>query len=238
MAPRRDCAPPAVVLAMEDLPDEPPTTPHSPLLPPDNLFPQQRATHDTEADPSPAPPDSSSAPIEETGRSRSNKGRCWRSRLVGRLLQKPLVLTGTLILGGVLGFVAFRGPACDCPSCPNKWMRSDDKCFFISRDTNDWKSSLEFCQTEGGGGTLLTVDEETQNELKSLHDLSGDYWVGLRKDAGSGEWRQLDGSVWTGPIESDAPQMNCSFVDSGKYRALDCSTSRRWICVKSLRGDG
>lgn len=121
------------------------------------------------------------------------------------------------------------------PCCPNKWTRSDGRCYFISREAKNWESSLEFCQSEGG--TLLPVDDETQQEVKTLHDVAGDYWVGLIKDGDSGKWRQLNGSVWTRPIEYDDPQRKCGFVHSGKYAALDCTTARRWICVMSLQWD-
>ncbi|XP_040282970.1 C-type lectin domain family 2 member B-like [Bufo bufo] len=139
----------------------------------------------------------------------------------------------SLIVGVVLGviFSCVIGPCPpESPSCPNKWMRSEGKCYFISRETNDWNSSLEFCRSEGG--TLLTTDDETQKDIKTLYDLTGDYWVGLKKEGG--EWKQMDGSVWTGPIEYDDPRRSCCLLNSGNYLAIDCTASRYWICVKSV----
>ncbi|KAG8536163.1 hypothetical protein GDO81_027000, partial [Engystomops pustulosus] len=132
---------------------------------------------------------------------------------------------------------ASRCPSCppESSSCPNKWTKSDDKCFYVSQNTKNWQSSREFCELEGG--TLLNPDQETQEEIGLLHDLTGDYWVGLIKHEGSGHWRRLDGSVWTGQIEYDDPQRRvpqCIVEDSGKFVALDCSSARRWICVKTL----
>ncbi|XP_069830447.1 killer cell lectin-like receptor subfamily G member 1 [Dendropsophus ebraccatus] len=156
----------------------------------------------------------------------------------GRLV---LAAPGGLLVGGLLVLVVVHFTAPQClsrppDSCPNKWTRSGDKCFFISRETNVWDSSLEFCRS--GGGTLLPGGQEKQEEIRALHHLVGDYWVGLRKDTDTGEWRQLDGSVWTRPIKFDDPQRSCALIDSGHYVALDCSTPRRWICVRSLqRGD-
>lgn len=227
MAPGNGLNPQYVSVQMKEIPGD--SAPDAPIH-----RSGQRGTQDTEAPPasSPAPPpDPSPEPMLDKGRRRRQR--------YGRLV---LAAAGGLLVGGILTFAITyytapqglsRPPGPPC--CPNKWTRSDGRCYFISREAKNWESSLEFCQSEGG--TLLPVDDETQQEVKTLHDLAGDYWVGLIKDGDSGDWRQLNGPVWTRPIEYDDPQRKCGFVHSGKYAALDCTTARRWICVKSLQRD-
>ncbi|XP_040282972.1 C-type lectin domain family 2 member B-like [Bufo bufo] len=164
----------------------------------------------------------------------TSQGRWQWLKHARNLCQNRLVIAAAIslivvvVLGGIFSRVIGPFPP-ESPSCPNKWMRSEGKCYFMSLETNNWKSSLEFCRSEGG--TLLTTDDETQEDIKTLSNLTGDYWVGLKKEGG--EWKQMDGSVWTGPIEYDGPQLSCCVLDSGKYLAFACSTHRPWICVKS-----
>ncbi|KAM4042697.1 killer cell lectin-like receptor subfamily B member 1B allele C [Anomaloglossus baeobatrachus] len=157
------------------------------------------------------------------------------------LTHKPLVIiiiiivaAVCLLVGGLIGSFIFPSASCDPvpPSCPNKWLRADEKCYFVAQETNMWNSSLHFCKTHGG--TLLTPGDETQ-EVRSFYNLGrDDYWIGLRKDTDSGKWRQLDNSEWTSPVEHDNSKVNCCCINLGKNLALDCSTERRWICVKPL----
>ncbi|XP_077147988.1 killer cell lectin-like receptor subfamily B member 1A isoform X1 [Ranitomeya variabilis] len=160
------------------------------------------------------------------------------SRCVKSWIQKHSVLIICLLVGALIGFFVFLAVYLrTCPpvppACPNKWTRSNEKCFFVSQATKDWNSSLEFCKSDGG--MLLPAGNEMLQEIGSLYNLVGnDYWIGLNKDKDSGEWKQLNGSVWPWPIKHDHPKMSCSCVNSGEYVALDCSTSRHWICVQSL----
>ncbi|KAM3931099.1 C-type lectin domain family 2 member D-like [Leptodactylus fuscus] len=234
MSPMPDLSPLVVSVQMEKPPDDSLSGPYSPLLADKRReSSQQRGAPDT----------STAPPVTPSELSRGTEGQC-RLPFVNIEHQRRLLLIAAAIffVGAFLGYISSHAIASRCwfchpesSACPNKWMRSDRKCFFISRETKNWNASLEYCRSEGG--TLLTLDHETQREIQTLHDLAGDYWVGLAKETDSGEWRQLDGSVWTRPIEFDDFKRKCSFMDSGKFVALDCLTPRRWICVKSLKWD-
>ncbi|XP_073529773.1 killer cell lectin-like receptor subfamily G member 1 isoform X2 [Phyllobates terribilis] len=225
---RGDTSPaPELAVEMEELPRGRPDTPQSPLL-------------DTPGSQQTAAPEQSAGPGEEAPGSRRQESLLLRVKHWIQKYAVPIAAVICLLMGGGIGFIssgAFRETSCPPvppvpPSCPNKWMRSDGQCYFVSQEKMDWNSSLEFCESHGG--TLLPPGNEML-EIGSLHNLANhDYWIDLKKDTDSGEWKQLNGSVWPGPIGYDNFKITCSCVESGKYVALDCSTSRRWICVKSL----
>ncbi|XP_044144919.1 killer cell lectin-like receptor subfamily G member 1 isoform X2 [Bufo gargarizans] len=227
MSPRKDAERLMQVLTMVPLTDSP--SPASAPLSSRMVDVPLQLSYQSGAPDTPAEePDTQDTLEENTSLRAQGRWRCLkraRDLCQNRLVQMAISLIVVAVLGVVLG-----GPCRPVsPSCPNKWMRSEGKCYFISRETNDWNSRLEFCRSEGG--TLLTMDNETQEDIKTLSNLTGEYWVGLKKEGG--EWKQMDGSVWTGPIEYDGPQLSCCVLDSGRYLAFACSTHRPWICVKS-----
>ncbi|CAI9601287.1 unnamed protein product [Staurois parvus] len=113
--------------------------------------------------------------------------------------------------------------------CPDKWTRHGRTCYFVSKNATVWKSAQEYCKEEGG--SLLVMDNTSQRHIEELFTLKEDHWIGLRKV--NEEWKWIDGSVYTGQVKHDVPQMDCAYFNGG-IGALECSSQRSWICMKSL----
>lgn len=121
---------------------------------------------------------------------------------------------------------------CKCPSCPNKWTKYDDLCYFVSKNSTIWSESHQYCEKEGG--SLLILNDTVQQQIEELVLLRHDHWIGLQKDSGSKEWKWVNGSIYRGSVRGgDDPRMNCAYINGG-IGALDCSSARAWICMKSL----
>lgn len=102
-------------------------------------------------------------------------------------------------------------------------------CYFVSKNDAAWKSAQEYCKEEQG--SLLVLDNTSQLHISELFTLKGDHWIGLRKV--SDEWMWTNGSIYTGTVNYDGPQMDCAYLN-GETGALECSSQRPWICKKSL----
>ncbi|KAM5165044.1 killer cell lectin-like receptor subfamily G member 1 [Mantella aurantiaca] len=125
-----------------------------------------------------------------------------------------------------------REQECECPSCPNKWTRYNHTCYFVSKKSAVWKESREYCEKHGG--SLLILNQTVGQQIEELFSLQQDHWIGLEKDLGIKEWRWVNGSVHRDLVRyGDNLQLNCAYIN-GDIGALDCSSPRRWICMKSL----
>ncbi|XP_072263388.1 C-type lectin domain family 2 member B-like [Pyxicephalus adspersus] len=143
------------------------------------------------------------------------------------------MLGGVLAINIIIISIFFaRQSSCKCPSCPNKWTKYDDMCYFLSNNFNVWKQSQTYCKNEGG--SLLIINDTVLLHIKELFNLNKDYWIGLTKDHGSGEWKWVNGSVYMDTVMfGKDSHLNCGYIN-GDIGALDCSSQRPWICMKSI----
>ncbi|KAE8605579.1 hypothetical protein XENTR_v10015209 [Xenopus tropicalis] len=115
------------------------------------------------------------------------------------------------------------------PACPDKWTLYNRTCYFASLDTGDYNSAKSFCDKEGA--TLLQLNNETMEVIKYLRMEKTDLWIGLQRNS-EGKWQWENGTLLAGDIKEDNNENHgCASYD-GEIRALDCSTSRVWICMK------
>ncbi|XP_065421197.1 killer cell lectin-like receptor subfamily G member 1 isoform X2 [Chrysemys picta bellii] len=118
--------------------------------------------------------------------------------------------------------------------CPEDWIGFGGNCYYFSTDTKSWDDSKEYCTSRGA--TLPVIKEKLQLEnIKRLRQ-NHYYWIGLRKEATGWQWD--DGSLFTNDViqlENEDAKLKCSFLNSDKIVTVDCTSSRRWICVKESK---
>ncbi|KAH1185450.1 hypothetical protein KIL84_018199 [Mauremys mutica] len=118
--------------------------------------------------------------------------------------------------------------------CPEEWICFRGNCYYFSTDTKSWDDSKKYCISHGA--TLPVIKEKLQLEnIKRLRQ-NHYYWIGLRKEAAGWQWD--DGSPFTNDViqlENEDAKLKCSFLNSDKIVTVDCTSSRRWICVKESK---
>ncbi|XP_039379062.1 C-type lectin domain family 2 member L-like [Mauremys reevesii] len=118
--------------------------------------------------------------------------------------------------------------------CPEEWICFRGNCYYFSTDTKSWDDSKKYCASHGA--TLPVIKDKLQLEnIKRLRQ-NHYYWIGLRKEAAGWQWD--DGSPFTNDIiqlENEDAKLKCSFLNSDKIVTVDCTSSRRWICVKESK---
>ncbi|XP_069098903.1 C-type lectin domain family 2 member B-like [Pleurodeles waltl] len=117
------------------------------------------------------------------------------------------------------------------PPCPHQWMWYEGKCYLFSKETKTWDASQAFCASQNAN--MSTIGSLQEKAIVTHFKDSKDYWVGLQNK--DGEWRWLDGSLLRTDIiqlRNTAPGLDCAYLSSERLGALDCATSRHWICTK------
>ncbi|XP_078510290.1 early activation antigen CD69-like [Lissotriton helveticus] len=117
------------------------------------------------------------------------------------------------------------------PPCPRQWMWYEGRCYLFSNETKSWDASHAFCASQNANmSTIATLQDKA---IVTRFKDSKDYWVGLRnKDGG---WRWPDGSRLRPDIiqlKNSGPGLDCAYLNAERLGALDCATSRHWICTK------
>ncbi|XP_068121095.1 natural killer cells antigen CD94-like [Hyperolius riggenbachi] len=160
----------------------------------------------------------------------SRFSECWKSPWCRYGTAASLFIACVCIL--VLSAHVQRQQECECLSCPNKWTRYNQTCYFVSKRAGVWKEGQQLCSADGG--SLLILDDAVQQQIDELFALNEDHWIGLKKDPDSTDWRWLDGSVFHGSVKYGTdPRMSCAYINKD-IGALDCSSRRLWICMKQL----
>ncbi|XP_077180680.1 C-type lectin domain family 2 member B-like isoform X1 [Paroedura picta] len=111
--------------------------------------------------------------------------------------------------------------------CPRFWIGYEGKCYFFSRENQDWTSSDHHCSSHNA--TLARTEKE---EMDFVMRLKGKdiYWIGLRRVL-SKDWTWTDGEKAT--MEVIGGGGGCAFLDdTGKAIASGCHTKLHWICTK------
>uniref|UniRef100_A0A8C3RRM4 C-type lectin domain-containing protein n=1 Tax=Chelydra serpentina TaxID=8475 RepID=A0A8C3RRM4_CHESE len=181
--------------------------------------PQQSSAATNSGPPAPASP-----PAERSYAS-GNSSNIWK--IIASVAVPVAVVEFVIILVWLL-----TGPSSPkVRPCPEDWICFGQNCYYFSTDTKSLDASKEYCASHGA--TLPVIKEELQLEnIKRLRQ-NHYYWIGLRKEAAGWQWD--DGSLFTNntiQLENEDAKLNCSFLNTDKIVTVDCTSSRRWICVK------
>lgn len=114
--------------------------------------------------------------------------------------------------------------------CPQGWLWSGEHCYYFSTEAQAWEASQAFCSAHQATLPLLS---HTQDFL-ARYPVIKYSWVGAVM--GPEGWHWIDGTIQRLPEENDdQPVPKCGSLEGGKLVALDCTSSRPWICAKGTK---
>ncbi|XP_032329222.1 killer cell lectin-like receptor subfamily G member 1 isoform X2 [Camelus ferus] len=70
------------------------------------------------------------------------------------------ILVSLLLFQGILCQGSRFSTCASCPSCPDRWVRYGDHCYYFSVEKRDWNSSLEFCLAKNAHLLMLTDNQQ------------------------------------------------------------------------------
>ncbi|XP_051007648.1 killer cell lectin-like receptor subfamily G member 2 [Acomys russatus] len=149
-------------------------------------------------------------------------------------LRWALVVMAVLLAVCAVAIVvlASRGGA-RCQPCPQGWMWSQDHCYYLSEEAQDWEGSRAFCLAHHATLPLLN---HTQDFLRKYQITKG-FWVGARR--GPEGWHWTDGVPLPSQLfpedSEDHPDWSCGGLEEGRLMALDCSSPRPWVCARGTK---
>ncbi|KAM5165025.1 uncharacterized protein ACMZJ9_007435 [Mantella aurantiaca] len=116
--------------------------------------------------------------------------------------------------------------------CPSDWIHVSSRCYHLSQNKTTWIAAGDACNKHRAA--LVVITDNTMNDLNKLN-INDDFWIGLRRD--QNKWKWVDGSDYEQEVSDyrNDTRLNCAYMN-GRIRALDCSTLRRFICIKTVRG--
>ncbi|KAM4873878.1 killer cell lectin-like receptor subfamily G member 2 [Thomomys bottae] len=117
-----------------------------------------------------------------------------------------------------------------CQPCPPGWMWSEERCYYLSAETQDWKASQAFCVAHNATLPLLYHTQDLLNRYPATKHS----WVGAQR--GPQGWHWIDGiPLLRQPLpkeDLENPDLSCGGLKEGRLVALNCSSSRPWVCVR------
>ncbi|XP_048196260.1 killer cell lectin-like receptor subfamily G member 2 [Perognathus longimembris pacificus] len=116
-----------------------------------------------------------------------------------------------------------------CQPCPPGWMWSEERCFYLSAEAQDWAASQAFCVAHNA---TLPLFSHTQ-DLLSRHPFTQRSWVGAHR--GPHGWHWIDGVPLLSQLpkeDLEEPDLSCGGLEEGRLVALNCSSPRPWVCVR------
>ncbi|XP_051856756.1 killer cell lectin-like receptor subfamily G member 2 isoform X1 [Antechinus flavipes] len=150
-------------------------------------------------------------------------------------LRWALAVLAVLLAVAVITIVALASRVgTKCRPCPEGWIWSEEHCYYHSLEVQSWEDSKAFCSAQQAS---LPVLSQTQDFL-SRYPIQRLYWVGLRR--GPEGWQWINGAPLPPQLllneDEDSPQnQNCGGLEEGKLKALECASSRPWICVREAK---
>ncbi|XP_059112542.1 killer cell lectin-like receptor subfamily G member 2 [Peromyscus eremicus] len=128
--------------------------------------------------------------------------------------------------------LASRGGA-KCQPCPQGWLWSQEHCYYLSEEAQDWAGSQAFCSAHHATLPLLS---HTQDFLRKYQITKG-FWVGAQR--GPEGWHWTDGVPLPPQLlpkdSEDHPDFSCGGLEEGRLVALDCSSPRPWVCARGAK---
>ncbi|XP_077180679.1 early activation antigen CD69-like [Paroedura picta] len=116
-------------------------------------------------------------------------------------------------------------PQCG-PPCPRYWTDYEGKCYYFSREKQNWTSSQHYCSSHNA--SLARIEKEEMDFV--IQHKFQEVWIGLKRVL-SKDWRWTDGE--NAMVEVSGEEGDCAYLDNtGKAIASGCHTKLPWICTK------
>ncbi|XP_063642362.1 killer cell lectin-like receptor subfamily G member 1 isoform X2 [Pan troglodytes] len=134
------------------------------------------------------------------------------------------VLLSVLLYQWILCQGSNYSTCASCPSCPDRWMKYGNHCYYFSVEEKDWNSSLEFCLARDSH--LLVITDNQEMSLLQVFLSEAFRWIGLRKNSG---WRWEDGSPLNfSRISSNSFVQTCGAINKNGLQASSCEVPLHW----------
>ncbi|XP_066111373.1 killer cell lectin-like receptor subfamily G member 2 [Saccopteryx bilineata] len=146
-------------------------------------------------------------------------------------LRWALVIMAMLLAVSTVAIVALASrTGTGCRPCPQGWLWFGEHCYFLSAKTQAWEASNASCSAHQATLPLLS---HTQDFL-SRYPVTKFSWVGARQ--GPQGWHWIDGTPVPPQLlpeeDEDQPDLKCGGLEGGRLVALDCASSRPWVCAR------
>ncbi|XP_016281671.2 killer cell lectin-like receptor subfamily G member 2 isoform X1 [Monodelphis domestica] len=149
-------------------------------------------------------------------------------------LRWSLVVMAVLLAMAVITLVVLASrTGMKCQPCPEGWMWSEEHCYYHSLEVQSWEDSKAFCSAHQASLPLLSHSKKFLSS--QIYRL---YWVGLYR--GPEGWHWIDGAPLHPQLlpeedEGSLQNRNCGGLEAGRLKALECASSRPWICVREAK---
>ncbi|KAM8812871.1 killer cell lectin-like receptor subfamily G member 2 [Rhynchonycteris naso] len=149
-------------------------------------------------------------------------------------LRWALVIMAMLLAVSTVAIVALASrTGTRCRPCSQGWLWSGEHCYFLSPKTQAWEDSQAFCSAHQATLPLLS---HTQDFL-SRYPVTKFSWVGAQR--GPQGWQWIDGTPVPPELlpeeDEDQPDLKCGGLEEGRLVALDCASSRSWVCARETK---
>uniref|UniRef100_A0A8V0XE51 C-type lectin domain-containing protein n=1 Tax=Gallus gallus TaxID=9031 RepID=A0A8V0XE51_CHICK len=79
--------------------------------------------------------------------------------------------------------------------CPNAWVGFQGKCYYLSKEENDWNSSREHCNAHGA--SLATIGSAEEMDFMMRFQGLANCRIGLHREEEDAQWMWSDGTAFT-----------------------------------------
>ncbi|XP_054832447.1 killer cell lectin-like receptor subfamily B member 1C [Eublepharis macularius] len=118
-----------------------------------------------------------------------------------------------------------------CKICQENWLLHEDKCFWASKEKQNWNKSQEDCTAKKSRIAVIQRQEEL-DFIQSITEGAQLLWIGLTATSPAG-WIWIDGSPFnstllqvTGTVQANS----CGMLKGNKVISESCSAVTKWIC--------
>ncbi|XP_022780269.1 uncharacterized protein LOC111321599 [Stylophora pistillata] len=119
----------------------------------------------------------------------------------------------------------------DLESCNPGWQYFDGSCYKVMVEQLDFSTALESCRN--GGGELVKISSEEENNYVKAIANNAQPWIGLEKKTADGSFSWTDGSgLFFNELDGseDANHYCVRMKDDGKWTVTSCSSTHISIC--------
>ncbi|KAL1778204.1 killer cell lectin-like receptor subfamily G member 2 [Sigmodon hispidus] len=148
-------------------------------------------------------------------------------------LRWALVVLAVFLAVCSVAIVALASRGAKCQPCPQGWLWSQEHCYYLSEEAQDWEGSQAFCSAHHATLPLLS---HTQDFLRK-YQITIDSWVGAQRSPEG--WHWTDGVSLPSQLfpedSEDHPDFSCGGFEEGRLVALNCSSPRLWVCARGAK---
>uniref|UniRef100_A0A8V0X4T0 C-type lectin domain-containing protein n=1 Tax=Gallus gallus TaxID=9031 RepID=A0A8V0X4T0_CHICK len=114
--------------------------------------------------------------------------------------------------------------------CPNAWVGFQGKCYYFSKEENDWNSSREHCNAHGA--SLATIGSAEEMDFMMRFQGPAICWIGLHREEEDTQWTWSDGTAFTNWFELRGGG-RCAYLNGDRISSSLCHLHKHWVCSRA-----